>query len=302
VGQRKWPVVSLIATVIALSIASFGGAAAPPAFPVTLKAANGYVTLTKRPVRIVSLSASATETLFAIGAGAQVIAVDDQSNYPAQAPRTNLSQFRPNVEAIAAYQPDLVVTSSRSSNLLGPLDKLHIPVLLEPAAQSIGDAYVQMRQLGFATGHDGQARALVGRMKRQIAQAVSSTPKAAGITVYHELTPDLYSATSRTFIGRVYTLFGIRNIADAADTTPSAYPQLSAEYVINANPSLIVLADTKCCGQSAATLRARPGWSSVRAVQRGDVVAASDDITSRWGPRIVDFVRDVAAIVRRAQR
>jgi iron complex transport system substrate-binding protein len=301
-GSNKWSLAGLAAVVAALIAVSVVGAAPQRPFPVTLKAANGFVTIDKRPVRIVSLSPTATETLFAIGAGAQVVAVDDQSNYPASAPMTKLSGYRPNAEAIAAYQPDLVVTSSSANNLIPALEKLHIPVLLEPSAKSIGDAYVQMRQLGFATGHDAEARKVVSQMKTKIDAAVAATPKAKTVSVFHELSPDFYSATSKTFIGRVYALFGVGNIADAADKTGSGYPQLSAEYVVASNPSLIVLADTKCCGQTAASVKSRPGWSSIRAVQQGNIVPASDDVTSRWGPRIVDFVRVVAAAVRRAER
>jgi iron complex transport system substrate-binding protein len=301
-SSNKWSLAGLAAVAAALITVSVVGAAPRRPFPVTLKAANGFVTLDKRPVRIVSLSPTATETLFAIGAGAQVVAVDNQSNYPANAPMTKLSGYRPNAEAVAAYQPDLVVTSSSANSLIPALEKLHIPVLLEPSAKSIGDAYVQMRQLGFATGHDAEARKIVSQMKTKIDAAVAATPKAKSISVFHELSPDFYSATSKTFIGRVYALFGIGNIADAADKTGSGYPQLSAEYVIASNPSLIVLADTKCCGQTAASVKSRPGWSSIRAVQQGNVVAASDDVTSRWGPRIVDFVRVVAAAIRRAGR
>ncbi len=278
-----------------------GKIATRPAFPVTIKAANGYVTITKRPARIVSLSPTATESLFAIGAGAQVIAVDDQSNYPANAPRTKLSGYRPNAEAVAAYEPDLVVTSSAANNLLPALERLKIPVLLEPAAKSIGDTYVQIRQLGFATGNDAPAVSLVKRMKASIAKIVDSTPRGRQLSVYHELSPDYYSATSKTFIGRVYTLFGLRNVADAADKAGYGYPKLAGEYVISANPDLIVLADTKCCGQSAETVRSRPGWDAVSAVRNGNVVAANDDTASRWGPRIVDFVRLVAQTVRKAR-
>jgi iron complex transport system substrate-binding protein len=303
--NKWWPVVVPAVAAVLLTLAPGGGvqarAAGEPAFPVTINAANGYVTLERRPTRVVSLSPTATETLFAIGAGAQVIAVDDQSNYPSRAPMTKLSGYRPNAEAVVAYQPDLVVTSSTANGLLPALAKLHVPVLLEPAARSLGDAYVQMRQLGFATGHDVTARKLVSRIKQQVRAAVAGVPRARDVSVYHELTPDLYSATSKTFIGRVYALLGFSNIADAADKTDSGYPQLSAEYVVAADPALIVLADSKCCGQTAATVKGRPGWSSIRAVRRGDIVAASDDITSRWGPRIVDFVRLVVAAARRAQ-
>lgn len=284
--------------------ASAGGAAAAgqAPFPVTLKAANGYVTIEQRPTRIVSLSPTATESLFAIGAGAQVIAVDEQSNHPASAPRTKLSGYRPNAEAIAAYRPDLVVTSSAANNLLPALERLGIPVLHEPSARSIGDAYVQIRQLGWATGHNAEALSLVRRMKRSIAEIVRDTPKGRQLSVYHELTPDLYSASSSTFIGRMYALFGLRNVADAAARAGTAYPQLSAEHVLASNPDLIVLADTKCCAQTQETVAARPGWRAIAAVRTGNVVLAGDDVPSRWGPRIVEFARVVSRAVAAARR
>jgi iron complex transport system substrate-binding protein len=117
--------------------------------------------------------------------------------------------------------------------------------------------------------------------------------------VYHELTPDLYSATSRTFVGQVYTAFGLRNIADAADSIGSGYPQLSAEYVVSANPDLIVLADTVCCGQKPSTVAGRPGWDRISAVRTGSIVRVHDSIASRWGPRIVDFFRAMSAALAR---
>jgi iron complex transport system substrate-binding protein len=191
---------TLAAAVLACSTAVVHAAAG---FPVTVTAANGKVVVKQRPVRIVSLSPSATETLFAIGAGRRVIAVDDQSNFPAGAPRTKLSSYRPNAEAVARYRPDLVITSSASNKLLPALRRLKIPVLLEPSATTIDGAYAQMRQIGAATGHRRAARRLVARTRRGIAAAVTSVPKARGLSVFHELSPDFYSATSKTFIGRI---------------------------------------------------------------------------------------------------
>ena len=268
-------------------------------FPVTITAANGKVTLRHRPVRIVSLSPTSTEDLFAIGAGRQVVAVDDQSNYPKKAPHTKLSGYTPNAEAIAGYRPDLVVASSDANGLFAALKKLHVPVLLEPAAKNLNGAYLEIQQLGVATGHRQAARALVAKIRGQIKTIVASAPSRS-LSVYHELSPDYYSATSSTFIGQVYKLFGLRNIADAADKTGSGYPQLSGEYIVSSNPDLIVLADTKCCGQSQSTVAGRAGWSTIAALQHGGVVAADDDIASRWGPRIVNCIRLVAAKVRAA--
>ena len=251
------------------------------------------------PQRIVSLSPTATEDLFAIGAGPQVIAVDDQSNYPASAPKTKLSGYTPNAEAVAAYKPDLVIASNDSNGLVKALGKLHIRVMLEPAATTFDNAYAQIVQLGQATGHLARSKALVAKLRGQMRSIVASLPKSATkLSVYHELEPDYYSVTSKTFIGQVYTTLGLHDIADAADKSGAGYPKLSAEYIVSANPDLIVLADSICCGQTAAKVAKRPGWQGISAVKNGGVIAVSDDVASRWGPRIVDFVRAVAAGVR----
>ena len=285
----------------ALAAASAGPAATP--YPVTITAGNGKVTLSKRPTRIVSLSPTATETLFAIGAGPQVVAVDDQSDYPKAAPRTSLSGYTPNVEAIAALRPDLVVISFDPKGLSDALGRLGIPVVFHNAAATLPGAYQQIRQLGRVTGRASEADRLVARMKRQIGSIVAKArTRASEATVYHELDPTLYSLTSSTFVGRVYALFGLKNIADAARAGGSDYPQLSPEYVIAANPDLIVLADTVCCGQKAQTVAARPGWSRISAVRTGSVVRLDDSIASRWGPRLVNLVRAVGTALTRLGR
>ena len=249
------------------------------------------------PSRIVSLSPSATEDLFAAGAGKQVIAVDDQSDFPKQAPRTSLSGYTPNAEAIASYNPDLVVVSDRV--VVPQLEKLGIQVLVEPAPDNIAQAYDEIRQIGRATGHVKQATAVVRSMEKKLTALIRSVPKASRhLKVYHELDPTYYSATTSTFIGRLYKLFGFTDIADAADTTHSGYPQLSAEYILAANPDIVVLADSICCGQTAATVAARPGWSGLSALRHHRVIAIDDSVASRWGPRIVDFARAVAQAAR----
>jgi iron complex transport system substrate-binding protein len=270
-------------------------AAAAAAFLVVFLAAS--TAAAKTPQRIVSLSPTATEDLFAIGAGKQVVAVDDQSNYPARAPKTKLSGYTPNAEAIAAYEPDLVVVSDpKLGNIGEALRKLRIPFLTQPTARTLTEAYRQIRQLGTATGHAGRADAVATRMQKQIASLAASLPRPAKrLRVYHELDATHYSPTSKTFIGRIYTLLGLTDIADAADKTGSGYPQLSAEYIVSSNPDLIVLAD----GETPAKAASRPGWRTITAVQDGHVVAVDADISSRWGPRVVDFVRLVAGQVRK---
>jgi iron complex transport system substrate-binding protein len=253
------------------------------------------------PKRIVSLSPTATEMLFAIGAGDQVVAVDSNSNYPAEAPKTDLSAYQPNIEAIAGYKPDLVVYSDDPGELKAGLDKLSIPVLHQPAATDLDDSYAQLGQLGQATGHADEAGQLAATMRAEIDKIAAAARPERPLTYYHELDKNLYTATSKTFIGQLYDQLGMKNIADAADKDGSGYPQLSAEYVIKADPDLIFLADTKCCGQSARTVAARDGWDELTAVRTGGVVELDDDVASRWGPRVVDFLKTVAAKVQTAE-
>jgi iron complex transport system substrate-binding protein len=292
------------AAVAAALVAFVSGATSarlvPADFPVTITTPSGKVTVSKRPVRIISLSPTATETLFAIGAGRQVLAVDDQSDYPKNAPRTTLSGFTPNVEAIANYRPDLVVVSYDNKGLVSALRRLEITVIHHDAAKSFEGAYQQIRQLGLATGHETAAIRLIRGMKAKIRQIVEAAKsKASRLSVYHELTPDFYSATSNTFVGKVYAALGLRNIADAADASGTGYPQLSAEYIVSASPDLIVLADSICCGQKPSTVAARPGWDRINAVRTSSIVRVHDSIASRWGPRLVSFFRAMSAALAR---
>jgi iron complex transport system substrate-binding protein len=272
---------------------------ADAAFPVTVTGDDGDLTLDARPESIVSMSATATEMLFAIGAGDQVSAVDSTSDHPAEAPVTDLSAFTPNAEAIVGHSPDLVVLSDDMNGIVAALTTLQVPTLLLGGAQSLEDSYAQIRTLGAATGHADEAARVAADMQQRIEAAVASVPAGAqGMRVYHELDPSYYSAAGSTFIGSIYGLFGLENIADAAPDAAGGYPQLSAEYVVGQQPDLIVLADTKCCAETAEAVSQRPAFGTVPAVVAGRVLAADDDVASRWGPRIADFAESVAAELR----
>ncbi len=272
---------------------------ATSAFPTTIDAANGKVTLDAMPTRIVSMSPTATEMLFAIGAGDQVVAADSYSNYPSDAPTTKLSAYEPNAEAIANYEPDLVVYAEDPGDLQSSLDKLKIPAISEPAAATLDDVYAQIEQLGQATGHPDEASAQVDALKTKIKSVVDEVGDAGkGMTYYYELDDTYYSVTSNTFIGAVLGELGLKNIADAAKGASSGYPQLSAEYIVQADPDLILLADTKCCAQDAEKVAKRPGWQDLTAVQNGGVVELDDDVASRWGPRIADLLQQVGDAVQ----
>jgi iron complex transport system substrate-binding protein len=279
-----------------------GSTSPATAAPPTSAAAAAPTTSTVPAVsRIVSLSPTATEMLFAIGAGGQVLAVDDQSNYPPEALQKphDLSGYQPNVEAIAALKPDEVVIGDDSSGLSKQLGALGLKTWVGAAATSFDGVYQQIEQLGALTGHVTEAAALVSKMQTEIAAAIKATPKPPKpLTYYHELDNTYYSITENTFIGQVYGLFGMQSIADMQEVS-SDYPQLSAEAIISANPDFIFLADGGF-GESPASVAARPGWGSLKAVTNGNVIVVDADISSRWGPRIVDYVKAIAAAISKA--
>ncbi|MEI6405336.1 MAG: helical backbone metal receptor [Actinomycetes bacterium] len=299
-----------VATICALALTACGSnnipvtpatSAAAASYPITVSNNSADVTFNSAPVSIISLSPTATEMLFAIGAGHQVIAVDDQSTYPASAPISSLSGFTPNLEAIVSMRPDLVVVSNDIDNIVSSLRTAKIPVLVEPAATTLADAYAQIRELGLVTDHAAEADSLATEMKSKIdAQIASISPAAKGLTFYHELDNTMYTVTSTTFIGSIYALAGLVNIADKSPDASSGYPQLSAEFIVKSSPDLIFLADNKCCSVTAAELAKRPGMSALKALTNDNVNMIDDDISSRWGPRTVDLVTAIVAAVNKA--
>jgi iron complex transport system substrate-binding protein len=265
----------------------------------TVDTAAGDGDVSGSPERIVSLSPTHTEILFAIGAGEQVVAVDAMSNFPPEATAvvTSLSGYEPNVESIVSYEPDLVVIGDDYNGLAEQLASVGIESWAAPAPLNLDEVLAQIENLGGVVGRLDESTELANSMRTSIDEIVASTPTLdAPLSFYHELDDTYFTATSNTFVGSVYGLFGLRNIADAAEDQ-SDYPQLSAEFIISQNPDLVFLADTKCCAVSAESVAARPGWETLAAVRNGHVIALDDDIASRWGPRVVDFVRFISEAV-----
>lgn len=268
-------------------------------FPVTITNDNGEVTIEERPERIVSLSPTSTEVLFAIGAGDAVVAVDSLSNHPAEAPVTDLSSFTPSVEAIASYEPDLVFVSYDPGDLVAGLEAIGIPVVVHGTALSLDAAYAQWEQTGAATGHVAEAAVLVADTQTGIEAAIAAVGEdGEGVTYYYEIDNTFYTATSSSFIGQLFAPMGVVNIADdAEDPGGFGFPQLSPEYIVDSDPALILLADAKYSGESAETVAARPGWDTMTAVTTGSIVELDDDVASRWGPRIVELVESVSEAI-----
>ncbi len=272
-----------------------------PAYPVTIDQGGRTVEIAAAPERIAALSATHVEMLFAIGAGDRVVAGDLYTNYPeAAADLPKIDSFDLNVEAVVELDPDLVILSFDPGGAVDALAAVGIPTLLFPGAASLADAYEQVRTLGRVTGNTEEARSTVADMQQNVLAAVDSAGGSAiGASVYHETDPiSFYTPNSNSFIGELYAILGLVNIADAAaDEFGSGFPQLSPEYIIDADPEFIFMAGF---GEDPDSLAARPGWDTITAVREGRVFLLDTDLASRWSPRITELLWTIADAVRAA--
>lgn len=292
-------IVCLAASVLVAGGAANSGASTSPrngSFPVAVTNGAGVTTITTRPTRVLSLSASATEMLDAIGAMSQVVGVDEYSWYPANAPKTKLTGAETSAESYLPYKPDLVILAYDENNLVAQLKTLHIPVLLLPSVTTVAGANQELIELGEATGHERAATAAIASVKDYLAKVVEQVGgQARGKSYYVELDPTLYSATAKTFIGYLFGLLGMVNVANAAAKDGNQYPQLSAEYLLKRDPDYVFLADTVCCKQDAATFAARAGFSVLKAVKEHHVFDVNDSLASEWGPHSLElFISTIA--------
>ena len=239
------------------------------------------------PKRIISLSPSITEILFEIGSGNQVIAVDNLSNYPNEAPITDISAYDPNVEAISLLNPDLVILSYNIKNLKAALKKIGIETIYLPAPLNFEDILDQIDYLGLQTGNEDKAKKLISKMKNRMKTLQKLRENETATKIYHEIDPNYYSPSKFSFIGDIYQKLNYKNVADKADISNLGYPKLSPELIISENPDLIVLPGKD--NKYVEKVKLRPGWGYIEAVKKNNFLLTNNDIASRWGPRILNF-------------
>jgi iron complex transport system substrate-binding protein len=271
---------------------------AAPAFPITVNDHDGKpVTVSARPQRIISYSPGVTEILFAIGAGAQVIAADQFSDYPAEAKalKNRVKYSNPDVESALALNPDLVAMSRAQRTSVERFRSAGLPVFYAPEADSLDTIMSNVRMWGRVTGHVEEAERVANEMASRIDAArakVAAIP--SGPRAYYELSDSLHSVGDRTFIGSILSLLKAQNVATGITTD---FPQLTAEAVISRDPQIIFLADAASAGQSLETLKKRPGWTSISAVKEGKVYPVDPNIGNRPGPRIVLAIEELGRLM-----
>lgn len=291
---------------ILLLIGACGGTVTPspaasvatPRYPLTVTDDRGtQVTFTGPVARIVSIAPSSTEIVFALGAGDRMVAVDDFSDFPAEAKALpKVGGFRTSPEKILSFQPDVVLATT-TGNLAPALEAQGVRVVVfEPS--DFDGVYRNIAVLGKVVDREDEARRLVDRMRQRISaigeKARSLTPKPR---VLHELDASdptkIYVAGPGNFVDAMIQVAGGTNVASGAQ---SKFPQLSVEEIIRSNPEVIVLSDA-AFGATPEVVAARPGWSALDAIKKDRVYPIDPDIVSRPGPRLADGVEAYAKLL-----
>jgi len=307
--MRRLPLLGiLLALLLALTLvmAACGGEKEPAAgpeptapatdFPLTVTRSDGRnLTIAEAPQRIASLSPAATEVLYAVGAGPQIVATDLQSDYPAEAENTTkLDAFQPNLEAIAGVEADLIIIASNQDDIVEALDRLGETVLFIEVPDTIDGVMGQVWLLARVSGHAEEGGRLAQEMKDRMRAVTDKLADVEeGPRVYHELDNTFFTVAPNSFVGDFYSLLKAHNIAEGA---PTAYPQLSQEEILDRDPEVIILADADA-GESAQTVKARPGWGVISAVKNDRIYVVDPNIVSRPGPRVADALEQLARVL-----
>lgn len=260
------------------------------AYPLTVTDDLGReVTLEAEPARIVTMIPSHTETICALEACDRVVGVDEFSNYPPEIedlPRLG-NAFSPNLEAIVALEPDLVLVDE-SSDLAAQLEQVGLTVFAG-TPQTLAEIFETFALLGRLVNREEAAQALIERVQSDIDAVTERVAEAPRPRVYHEIDATPYSVGPNSFIGVLITRAGGDNIVEAG---MGNFPQLDPEFIVAADPEIITLGNAPY-GESLETVAARPGWQQITAVVNTNVIELSphhEDIISRPGPRIAEGV------------
>ena len=287
-------------------------ACAPQATPTVAPVSTGItltdglgreVKLAAPAQRVVSLAPSNTEILFAVGAGSQVVGRDEFSDHPAEAKSVasvggSMGQY--SAEAIVALKPDLVLAAEiNTPELVKQLEDLGSTVYYLKNPTTLEGMYDNLGIVGQLTGHD--VTELVDSLKARVAAVDEKiAPLSARPTVFYEIdatdASKPYSYGPGTFGDLLIQRAGGANLVTLAGIT-DAYPQVSLEQIVAADPGIIILGDSMW-GVTVDSVSTRPGWEGIEALKNNTVFAFDDNLVSRPGPRLVDGLEQLAKLLR----
>ena len=299
-GQTDWKIWLVIA-ILASSMIGFSGGYVLGGMSkkVTFSIVDDYgraVDLAGVPQRIVSVAPSTTELMFAVGAGSQVVGVDNYSDYPAEAKNlTQVGSYTLNAEVIMSLNPDLIVCGDLvPRQQLDNLEKQGVPYFIF-ATRTVEGILKDITLAGGLTGHSLEAQTLAKSLQAKV-DAVTNKTLASGVDkprTYVEYYP-MSTFGPGSFGDDMIKLAGGENIAA---NTSSEYPTLTEEFIIAQDPQVIVYTLGPMTQTTAQDIAGRTNWTNTEAVAHNNIHSMDDNLISRYGPRSIEGLEQLAAII-----
>ncbi|MFD0872349.1 Vitamin B12-binding protein precursor [Chlamydia abortus] len=262
-------------------------------YPLKVTDASGTeLTFDKAPERIASLAPSETETLFAIGAGDQVVGVDQWSNYPEEAAaKPKIGSLETNLEALLATEPDLVVAASSNKKVIDKIREMNVPVYFS-APKTLDEVIEKIETMGLIMNKQEEAKKVAEQMKADRQKVVDAVKDAPAKKVYMEFSPG-WTVGEGEFMDELVKLAGGTNIAAGE----KGWFPIDPEKIIQANPEVILYAEGGGMESILEEIKKRPGWDQIDAVKNGALYPIDKDIISRVGPRLTEALLEAAKAI-----
>jgi len=248
--------------------------------------------------RVVSLSTTHTEVIQVLGGGNLLVGVDSFSKTDLSIEK--LDAFTVTAEDLLKLNPDLVVIAFDFNGIVEGLESLEINYALLPPARNFEDVYFQIEEIGNLINKVDESKDLVSSMKNDVKE-IKEAFSQENIRVFHEIgfTYGIYTINENSFIGEIYNLLGIENVASLKeDSFGSGYPEFSEEEVINSDPNLIVVGHSDYLNKDLST---RTGWEEITAVKSSNVYFLDENLANNWGVSTVDLINTLSEIGQEKQ-
>lgn len=273
------------------------------AYPMNVKDATGKeIAIKQEPSKIITLSPSITETLFALGLGDKVEGVTSNDDYPKEATeKPKVGDMNPNIEKIISLEPDFVMIDESSMSTaeagLAQLRDAGITVFVVPTANSFDETYASIELIGKVTNKEDEAKKIVADMKAKIADVQQkindSNVKERSVFVETSDAPDIYTAGNNSYMQEMFDLIGANNIAK--DGGENWY-KIDAEAIVKGNPDVIIV-KYDYVPNIVNKIKKRDGFDTITAVKENQIVQVDDNLTSRTGPRLADGLEEIAKAI-----
>ena len=245
--------------------------------------------------RVVSLSTTHTEIIQTLGGENLLVGIDSFSE--SELPIAKIDAFTVTADEVVNLNPDLVIVAFDFNGIIDGLEGLNLNYVLLPPARNFDEVYTQIMEIGNLINKSDESIDLVSEMENDVAEIIENF-SAQNVKVFHEIgyTYGIYTVNENSFIGEIYNLLGVDNIANfKEDPFGSGYPEFSEEEILMANPNLIIVGHSDYLNKDLST---RVGWEEITAIQSGNLFFLEENLANNWGTNTVDLLNTLSEVTQ----